>query len=491
MRVAYIQSIGGASGDMLLAALVDLGFDLESLHRELSKLEITGYEITAEQQWRREVRGTKLSVVVQDQARYSPRGLLETVKNSGLSTETKAKAEQVLSTLWRAEARVHGEAEETLELEELGSVDTLVDVVGGIVGLDALGIERLYSSPFPSGSGVIKSEHGVLPVPGPATAALMAMANAPVVPAPGNAIETGEMVTPTGAAIITTLATFGQPAMNLERIGYGLGMRESRDYPNALALWIGEENGVSLSSNLTMVETNVDDMTGELLGYVQERLFDLGARDVWFSPIQMKKNRPATMLSAIVSAELEPQAIRLLMRETTTLGVRVRPLTRYEAEREETAADTQFGRVAVKVKRLDGTNVGVSADAPSSDSVYKLVQYDGRPVMKLSPRKQTLPGPKQVHRRRGPDGLFAGDLIARQGEKPERDTEPLLEQVMSEGRRLGREPALGELRERFAREFARLPSEYKARASPPRYTVDISPGLRNLESLLKEKLQRR
>ena len=138
-----------------------------------------------------------------------------------------------------------------------------------------------------------------------------------------------------------------------------------------------------------------------------------------------------------------------------------------------------------------GTKVGVSADAPYSDSVYKLVQYDGRPVLKLSPGKQTLPGPKQVFRQKSPNGVYAGDIIARQGEKPERATEPLLDQVMSEGRRLGREPALGELRERFAREFARLPSEYKALVSPPRYTVDISLGLRDLESELTEKLQRR
>ncbi len=152
MRVAYIQSIGGASGDMLLGALVDLGFDFENLRRELAKLNMTGYEITAEQQWRREVRGTKLSVVVQDQARYSPRGLLETVKNSGLPSETKAKAERVLSTLWRAEARVHGEAEEALELEELGSVDTLVDVVGVLAGLAHLGVERVYASPLVLGT---------------------------------------------------------------------------------------------------------------------------------------------------------------------------------------------------------------------------------------------------------------------------------------------------------------------------------------------------
>ena len=349
---------------MILGAVIDAGAPLEAIQQALESTNVKGVELTCQEAQRGGVTGKLVTVQLDEKARRPRRwqDFVTAVEQSDLATTVKERAIAVFHRLAEAEARVHKSSVERVHLHELGTLDTLVDVVGGIVGLDALGIERLYSSPFPSGSGVIKSEHGVLPVPAPATAALMAMANAPVIPAPGNAIETGEMVTPTGAAIITTLASFGQPAMNLERIGYGLGMRESRDYPNALALWIGQGSGVSFSSNLTLVETNVDDMTGELLGYVQERLFDLGARDVWFSPIQMKKNRPATMLSAIVSAELEPQAVQLLMRETTTLGVRVRPLSRYEAEREETAADTQFGRVAVKVKRLDGVAVAVSPE---------------------------------------------------------------------------------------------------------------------------------
>ncbi len=349
---------------MILGAVIDAGAPLDAIREALEAAKVKGVELTCQDAQRGGVTGKLVTVELDEKARRPRRwqDFVETVDKSDLATTVKERANAVFHRMAEAEARVHRTSIEGVHLHELGTLDTLVDVVGGIVGLDALGIERLYSSPFPSGSGVIKSEHGVLPVPGPATAALMAMANAPVVPAPGNATETGEMVTPTGAAIITTLAVFGQPAVKLERIGYGLGMRESKDYPNALALWIGQENEVSYASNLTLVETNVDDMTGELLGYVQERLFDLGARDVWFSPIQMKKNRPGTMLCAIVNAELEPQAIQLLMRETTTLGVRVRPITRFEAERETTATDTQFGRVEVKVKRLDGVAVAVSPE---------------------------------------------------------------------------------------------------------------------------------
>ena len=195
------------------------------------------------------------------------------------------------------------------------------------------------------------------------------------------------MVTPTGAAILTTLATFQQPALKIHKIGYGLGSRESRHYPNALALWLGESVGGQYNTQLTMIDTNIDDMNGEMLGFVQERLFELGARDVWFTPIQMKKNRPATMLSAIVPADLESQAINIVMRETSTLGVRVQPLTRYEAEREFAEVETSLGVTTVKIKRLEEHSLVISPEyeecrrialerkMPLQD-VYRIIQHE-------------------------------------------------------------------------------------------------------------------
>ncbi len=209
-----------------------------------------------------------------------------------------------------------------------------------------------------------------------------------MVPPPGYKADSGEMVTPTGAAILTTLATFTQPVMKVERVAYGLGSRDSRDYPNALGLWLGDEvGGLGYTTNLSMLETNVDDMAAELFGYVQERLFELGARDVWFTPIQMKKNRPATMISVIVSAELEASAIGVLLRETSTLGVRVRPLSRYEAEREVVQVETSLGSVPVKVKRIEGSTAGVAPEYEACraialerglalQEVYRLVQRE-------------------------------------------------------------------------------------------------------------------
>ena len=374
---------------MILGAVVDAGVSIDFLNDALGKLNTNGFTLSIERTQRGGLSGTQVSVDLDEsgQRKRQWQDFIDVVEKSSLSENVIERSCAVFRRLGEAEAMVHGTTPEQVHLHELGTVDTLVDVVGSIAGLEMLGIERLYVSPFPSGSGVIKSEHGLLPVPSPATAALFGMARAQVVPAPGNATETGEMVTPTGAAILTTLASFKQPNLSVERIGYGLGSRESRYYPNALALWLGEETGATYNTDLALIETNIDDMTGEFLGFVQERLFDLGARDVWFTPIQMKKNRPATMLSIIVSSDLESQAISLVMRETSTLGVRIRPLSRYEAERESMEVDTSLGRVAVKVKRLEGKNVGVAPEYEAAkkialdrqlplNEVYKIVQRE-------------------------------------------------------------------------------------------------------------------
>ena len=318
MKSAYVQCVGGASGDMILGALIDSGVSLDDLNVELAKLKVDGYTLAHKKSQRGGLDGTHLTVELSDSGNRKRNfsDFIKIVEASDLPDMVIQRSCTVFRRMAEAESAVHGTPVNETHLHELGTVDTLVDVVGCVVGLELLGVERLYCSPFPSGSGVVKTEHGTMPVPAPATAALFAMARAPVVPPPGNATNTGEMVTPTGAAILTTLATFQQPSLNVERIGYGLGTRESAQYPNALALWLGEETGAVYTADMRLIETNLDDTTGEMLGYVQERLFDLGAKDVWFTPIQMKKNRPATMLSAIVHSDLESNAINLVMRET-------------------------------------------------------------------------------------------------------------------------------------------------------------------------------
>ena len=379
VRSAYLQCVGGVSGDMLLGAIIDAGVPVEDLNDTVALLGVNGVEIAARPGLRGGVHGTHALVKVDDASRnsYHLEDFIRIVEASPLSSLVKERSTAVFHRIRRAEEQVHRQSEGEIHLGELGSVDTLVDVVCTVVGLEALSIERLYCSPLPSGSGVIKTSHGALPVPAPATSALFGLARAPVQPPPGDISDAGEMVTPTGAAIVTTLAAFSQPSLNIEDTGYGLGTRNPDDYPNVLILRVGREFESPRAANLSLLETNIDDTTPEVLAYTQERLLEIGARDVWFTPIQMKKNRPATMLSALVPLDLESRAAHLIFRETSTLGVRVRPVSRYEAERELIAAETTLGRVAVKTKVIDGVTVAV---APEYEDCRKIALEKGLPL---------------------------------------------------------------------------------------------------------------
>jgi uncharacterized protein (TIGR00299 family) protein len=383
MPVAYIQSIGGASGDMLLGALVDLGLSPDTLRRELAKLAIDGYQITVNQETRCEVRGTKLTVVIEDPARHSPRSLLKIVKQSTLSEAIKDRAGQVLTALWRAESRVHGESEEELELEELGTVDTLVDVVGVIIGLDQLGVSDVYASPLVLGAAEPPRWPGGYANPAPATLELVAMAGAPVAADRSMYQGAGELTTPTGASLITTLATFERPPMSVTGIGVGLGTKDPANFPNAVRVWLGEAAQPSFTSRqdqVVLLETNLDDVPGMVLGYTQERLFSLGALDVWYTSIQMKKNRPGIMFSVLVPQELESAACRLIMSETPTLGIRTRQVERYVADRRNVAMETELGVVSVKVKSLEGTAVSA---APEFDDCRRIALETGIPFQEV------------------------------------------------------------------------------------------------------------
>ena len=365
MKIAYVQSIGGASGDMLLAALLDAGLPLGFLQDELAKLPVAGYVLSAVQEARRDMRGVTLKVDIKDPARYAPKRLLEIVSSSGLGHTTKQRAEMVLMTLWTAEGRVHGESQDELELEELGTVDTLVDVVGVSIGLDYLGVEKVYASPLVLGAAQPPRRPGGYPNPAPATLELTAMAGAPVAADHPMYQGAGELTTPTGAALITALAEFERPAFSVTGVGVGLGSKDPQDFPNILRVWLGEMDPAPATVrqvDVVLLETNLDDVRGEVLGYAQEQLFSLGALDVWYTPVQMKKNRPGVVLSALVPQRLEDAAVQLILRETPTLGVRTRPVERYVAQRESFDVETDLGVISVKVKSLEGESVGVSPE---------------------------------------------------------------------------------------------------------------------------------
>jgi len=373
---------------MLLGALVDAGLSLQDLRGELSKLSLTGYSIKARKAQRGVISGTHITVDLHPKSKdtHTIQDFLSSVQTSSLSGSIKEKACEVLGRLEAAEARVHGESH---ELQELGEIDTIIDVVGVVAGFEALGIERLYSSPLPSGWGVISSRKGPLPVPVPATMELMIMANARVIPPEGPYLRSGELVTPTGAALITTLASFDAPPLTLERVGYGVGSKDMAEIPNILALWIGETQDVEELPQVILLETNIDDMSAEILGYLQEKLLQNGALDVWFSPIQMKKNRPAVALSVICRPPLESALTKMILEESSTLGVRAHSLRRYEAERDVVMVETSLGQVRVKVKKIDGRVVSLSPEFEdckevaereklSLQEVYRRVERDAR-----------------------------------------------------------------------------------------------------------------
>lgn len=383
MKVAYIQSIGGASGDMLLGALVDLGVPLDALMAGLNRLGISGFALSADPDTRCEVRGTKLGVSLENPQRLSPLSLLAAVSGSSLEAEVKNRAGSILTALWQAESRVHGESPESLELEELGTIDTLVDVVGVAICLDYLGVERVYAAPLVLGESAPPRWAGGYSNPAPATLELVSMAGAPIVADRPLYQGAGELTTPTGAAIITTLAEFQRPAMAVTRIGVGLGSKDPKNFPNVVRVWLGETADVSQlrsQAGIMLLETNLDDVTGETLGYAQERLFALGALDVWHTSIQMKKDRPGIILSVLVPQGLESAAVELILRETPTLGVRIRPVERYVADRESVAMATDIGAVSVKIKSLHGKAVSVS---PEYEDCRRIALESGLPLQEV------------------------------------------------------------------------------------------------------------
>ena len=370
-RLAYLDCFSGVSGDMLLGAIIDCGVSVGDLRGELAKLRLDGYNLSATRVTRSGLAATQ--AVVEVAGAPAPRTLgdvLGIIDQSSLPHEDWEKAARIFQRLAEAEAKVHGETVEAVHLHDVGAVDAIVDVMGTLAGLRLLDVHEVFASPLPAGAGAVDGPHGKLPVPAPATLELLSRANAPLRPADG---ASGELVTPTGAAILTIVGRFERPAMTLERAGYGAGSREIEGRPNVLRIWLGErtERGVR---QMVLIETNIDDMTGEMLGYARDKLLHAGAADVWFTSIQMKKGRPGVALSVICGEAQEEEIARLLLRETSTLGVRVRPVHRWEAERELLEFESSLGPASVKVKRLAGEPPTI---APEYEACKRLAEATG------------------------------------------------------------------------------------------------------------------
>jgi len=378
LKIGYLDCFSGVSGDMILGALLDCGLSLDLLTAELAKLPLTGYRIKAQPARRGIITGTQVTVTLEENApeQRNLKEILNLVERSTLSEKAKERSALIFERLAKAEAKVHRLPVDEVHFHEVGAIDAIVDVVGTAIGLELLGIEALFCSPLPSGSGTAETHQGIIPVPAPATLELVASSGAPIRPTPSP--ELGELVTPTGAAIVTTLASFDSPTFSLHRIGYGVGARELATIPNVLPLWLGEMT--EEERQLMLFETNIDDMSPGLYGYVLERLFERGAVDVWFTPIQMKKNRPAVMLSVLASAEVEGQIVETILRETSTLGVRVQRMARHESAREIVQFDSSLGQVMVKVKLLHGVRIALS---PEFEDCRRLAQKHGLPLQEV------------------------------------------------------------------------------------------------------------
>ena len=376
MKAAYFHPIGGASGDMILAALLDAGLPLHRLEEGVAALNVPNVRVRAWRDQRGAVAGTRVDVETPDGGPGTIDGFVKTIGESALPDIVKERAISIFRRLGEAEAAVHGAHDAPPRLHELGSWDTLVDVVGAVIGLHALGVKAVFSAPLVVGSGTMETSHGTLPVPGPATAHLIADAGAPIGPVPGERL--GELTTPTGAAILTTLAAFTAPTMRVESIGYGLGTKEVAGLPNALAVWLGEV--ASEGTTLVLLETNIDDSTPEVLAYVQERLMELGALDAWLMPVHMKKGRAGVLLSVLAPVNLEPLLVDAMLRETTTLGVRTRPIHRYEARREVRRVETSLGAIGVKVKLMNGRVVSA---APEFEDCRRIAREQERALQEV------------------------------------------------------------------------------------------------------------
>lgn len=394
-RIAYLDCFSGVSGDMLLGALLDAGLPLEELRAELSRLPLGGYTLHSRRVRRAGIAATQ--ALVEAAEGEPPRTLpeiLRIIDSSSLPAADRQRGAEVFRRLAEAEAKVHGEGVESVHLHEVGAVDAIVDVMGTIAGLRLLRVEGVYASPLPLAGGEAPGRHGVLPLPAPAVLELLAAAGAPVRPAAGE--HPVELVTPTGAAIVAALARFQRPEMALERVGYGAGARDLPGRPNVLRLWLGEAISAGPRTMLLM-ETNIDDMTGEMLAHVQARLLEAGAADAWLVPVQMKKGRPGVVLSVLCSEEQEEELVRLILRETSTLGVRVRPVRRWEAEREVLEFQSSLGPAVAKVKELPGEPPRVS---PEYEACRRLAEARGLPLAQVY-RIVQAEGEAELRRRQG------------------------------------------------------------------------------------------
>ena len=396
MRIAYFDCPSGAAGDMIMGALVDAGAPFEALRHELAKLGLEGFTLERREVMKGAFRAAKVDVHIHDhdhaggetghehetphgRHRHPDRNLpsiLDLIAASGLDASVKANAARIFTRLAEAEARVHGTSVDQVHFHEVGAVDAIVDVTGACIGLHLLGVDAVHCSALPVGGGFVTGAHGRIPIPGPGTAELLK--GFPVV-------DTGvkrELVTPTGAAILTTLATSAgaMPAMTVEAVGYGAGTMEL-ETPNIIRVFLGRAAEVRGTETIVQIETTVDDMQPQLWETVMERLFEVGALDVYLTPVTMKKSRPGIVLTALCPPDQVTELSRVLFEESPTIGVRWTAYERERLDRETVTLTTAYGPVPFKVSRLAGRVVTVTPEFSEIRRIAKEKRLAAREVL--------------------------------------------------------------------------------------------------------------
>ena len=384
MRQAYLDGSSGISGDMFLGALLDAGFDAHRLLEELKKLSLGFYKLKRTRATRGGIAGTRFEVeVVGDQPHRKLKDIEDMLAPAALSGGVKEKALKIFRKLAEAEGKLHNLPASDVHFHEVGAVDAIIDIVGVCVGIEALEISELICSPLNVGGGRVEAEHGSLPVPAPATAELLQG-----IPIYSSGVE-GELVTPTGAAVVSTLATsYGPfPSFKIERIGYGAGAKEFPKHPNVARLFLGErlealkaEPGKPGDELVSIIEANLDDMSPQLYGYLVEQALAAGALDVTCSSVQMKKNRPGLQVTILTTPEKADALAQLVFEQTTTIGLRIYEARRKVLEREHVEVETPYGKVRIKVAKREGKVVNA---APEYEDCQKLATEKSVPLKEV------------------------------------------------------------------------------------------------------------
>lgn len=374
MKIAYLDCASGISGDMTLGALVDAGVDLAAINAGIDSLGMTGVKLVASEVKKNGFRATQ--IIVEHQPENAHRHLhhiTDMIDASALTARQKDIAKRIFTRLGEAEAKVHGTTIRKVHFHEVGAVDSIADIVGAAIGWDLLGVDKIVSSPIPTGHGTVTIAHGRCSIPAPATAELLV--GIPLADVDANA----ELTTPTGAAILATLVdSYGPvPAMKIDRIGYGAGQRDLPAQPNMLRLFVGETSEAYSADKVWVVETNLDDISGEVIGYCTTRLWEAGALDVYTTAIQMKKNRPGVTLTVLCPAALIEKMEKILFKETSTLGVRRWPVSRHKLERKAHTLETEYGPIEGKLGWVAG---GEPSFSPEFESCSRVATERGIPL---------------------------------------------------------------------------------------------------------------